>query len=163
MDPTHGGKMKRIASIVTALLMLMAVAIPATAQQRGPSGADGSYNCADFDTQPEAQAFFEAEGGPDQDPNNLDADNDGVACEALPGGPAEGETESGADPVDGEDPEAGEPEAEDPDADDPEEPAAPTAVDAGSGGLATGVPGLVVALMLAGALLLGGGLAFARR
>lgn len=41
-------------------------------------------NCSDFGTQPEAQAFFIAEGGPEEDPHGLDADGDGIACEALP-------------------------------------------------------------------------------
>jgi hypothetical protein len=39
-------------------------------------------NCSDFDTQPEAQSFFEAAGP--GDPHRLDRDNDGVACESLP-------------------------------------------------------------------------------
>lgn len=42
------------------------------------------YNCADFETQPGAQRFFTNAGGPSQDTNNLDGDNDGEACEALP-------------------------------------------------------------------------------
>jgi endonuclease YncB( thermonuclease family) len=42
-------------------------------------------NCSDFDTQPEAQAFFEARQP--GDPHNLDGNGDGEACESLPGGP----------------------------------------------------------------------------
>jgi len=42
------------------------------------------YNCDDFETQPEAQTFFKNAGGPSQDTNGLDGDNDGVACESLP-------------------------------------------------------------------------------
>lgn len=41
-------------------------------------------DCSDFDTQPEAQAFFIAEGGPEEDPHQLDADGNGIACESLP-------------------------------------------------------------------------------
>lgn len=41
------------------------------------------HDCADFSTWREAQAFYEAEGGPSRDPHRLDADRDGVACEAL--------------------------------------------------------------------------------
>lgn len=41
------------------------------------------YNCADFNTQPEAQAFFEKVGGTDRDLNRLDGDKDGNACESL--------------------------------------------------------------------------------
>lgn len=44
-------------------------------------------NCSDFDTWKEAQAFFEAEGGPDKDPHKLDRDKDGEACTSLPGAP----------------------------------------------------------------------------
>lgn len=42
------------------------------------------YNCDDFSTQPEAQKFFKNAGGPSQDTNRLDGDNDGEACESLP-------------------------------------------------------------------------------
>jgi endonuclease YncB( thermonuclease family) len=41
-------------------------------------------DCSDFDTQPEAQRFFERAGP--GDPHRLDGDGDGVACESLPGG-----------------------------------------------------------------------------
>ena len=39
----------------------------------------GDLNCDDFDTQEEAQAVFDED---ETDPNGLDADNDGIACEA---------------------------------------------------------------------------------
>ena len=44
-------------------------------------------DCSDFETQPEAQRFFEQAGGPAQDPHRLDGDGDGRACESLPGSP----------------------------------------------------------------------------
>ncbi|MFC0523888.1 thermonuclease family protein [Pontibacillus salicampi] len=48
-----------------------------------PNGPD--RDCGDFDTHAEAQAFFEAAGGPASDPHRLDGnDNDGLACESLP-------------------------------------------------------------------------------
>ena len=47
-----------------------------------PKGPD--RDCSDFKTQAEAQAFYEAAGGPDRDPHRLDPDKDGVACESLP-------------------------------------------------------------------------------
>jgi hypothetical protein len=40
-------------------------------------------NCSDFATQAEAQAVYNADPS---DPNNLDRDKDGIACETLPGG-----------------------------------------------------------------------------
>jgi micrococcal nuclease len=39
-------------------------------------------DCPEFGSQAEAQSFYEEQGGPAQDPHNLDADNDGIACEA---------------------------------------------------------------------------------
>ncbi len=54
----------------------------------GDAPADGTTapdrDCSDFETQAEAQAFFEAAGGPARDPHRLDADGDGEACESLP-------------------------------------------------------------------------------
>ncbi|WP_411953594.1 thermonuclease family protein [Alkalibacillus sp. S2W] len=47
-----------------------------------PNGED--KNCGDFDTHDNAQAFFEAAGGPDSDPHGLDRDGNGAACESLP-------------------------------------------------------------------------------
>ncbi len=44
------------------------------------------YNCDDFSTQPEAQAFFIKVGGRGNDLYRLDGDKDGVACESLPKG-----------------------------------------------------------------------------
>lgn len=46
-----------------------------------PFGED--RNCGDFNAHVDAQAFFEAAGGPDEDPHRLDADSDGVVCESL--------------------------------------------------------------------------------
>ncbi len=59
-----------------------------SAQQTGdlpydPNGPD--RDCSDFDTQQQAQNFFEAAGGPESDPHRLDgSDNDGKVCESLP-------------------------------------------------------------------------------
>ncbi|CAA9556842.1 MAG: hypothetical protein AVDCRST_MAG86-268 [uncultured Truepera sp.] len=47
-----------------------------------PSGPD--QDCGDFSTQAEAQAFYEAAGGPESDPHGLDGEGDGTACESLP-------------------------------------------------------------------------------
>ena len=40
-------------------------------------------DCNDFRTQREAQSFFEKNGGPLNDPHNLDRDGDGRVCESL--------------------------------------------------------------------------------
>ena len=50
-----------------------------------PNGPD--RDCGDFDTRQEAQAFYEAAGGPEKDPHRLDRDGNGVVCESLPGAP----------------------------------------------------------------------------
>ena len=47
-----------------------------------PFGPD--RDCGDFATHQEAQAFYEAAGGPADDRHRLDGDGDGVACESLP-------------------------------------------------------------------------------
>jgi micrococcal nuclease len=44
----------------------------------------GDLDCADFASQKDAQAFFEAMGGPENDPDSLDEDGDGVVCRSLP-------------------------------------------------------------------------------
>lgn len=56
---------------------IAALYLPATA-----SAAD--KDCANFKTQRAAQFFFLRHGGPRQDPDRLDGDNDGVACEDNP-------------------------------------------------------------------------------
>lgn len=54
----------------------------------GTAGAKytDEYNCDDFETQPEAQRFYENAGGVEGDINRLDGNKDGVACQALPAG-----------------------------------------------------------------------------
>ncbi len=57
-------------------------------KQDGPTversyGEYGDYDCSDFSSQEEAQAFFEDEGG-SEDYHDLDRDGDGEACESLP-------------------------------------------------------------------------------
>jgi hypothetical protein len=46
-----------------------------------PSLAFADMDCKDFSSQREAQAYFESHGP--SDPDRLDRDNDGIACEAL--------------------------------------------------------------------------------
>lgn len=42
------------------------------------------YNCSDFKTKGEAQAFYVKAGGVKGDTNGLDGNKDGNACESLP-------------------------------------------------------------------------------
>ena len=65
---------------------------PSTVELRyDPAGPD--RNCSDFDAWAEAQAFFEAAGGPENDRHGLDRDRNGVACESLPGAPSQSAAE----------------------------------------------------------------------
>ena len=65
--------------LLVAAATLLAFGVTAT-----PAYAADTLNCSDFATQQEAQATLNADKS---DPNRLDGDNDGVACEALPSGP----------------------------------------------------------------------------
>jgi hypothetical protein len=62
---------------------------PWTWRSRSSEEPANERNCSDFDTQPEAQHFFEA--NQPGDPHGLDGNGDGEACESLPsdssGGP----------------------------------------------------------------------------
>jgi hypothetical protein len=59
------------------LVALLFAALPSSA-----IAAD--KDCADFASQRAAQIFFLKHGGPRNDPDRLDADDDGVACEDNP-------------------------------------------------------------------------------
>jgi Excalibur calcium-binding domain len=101
-------------------------------------------NCSDFSTQAQAQAVYDQDPS---DPNGLDRDNDGVACESLPGG-APGSAENGANTGDQD---AG---------------AVPSGgVEAGAGGTAGGEnSNMLVPMGLAGgAVLVAGGVVLIRR
>ena len=100
-------------------------------------------DCADFSTQAQAQAVLNQDPS---DPNRLDTDNDGVACEGLPGAP--GSAENGTNTGDrdtGVAPSGG--------------------VEAGAGGTAGGDDtGLLLPIGLAGGtLLIAGGVVLIRR
>ena len=65
-------------SAIVLLLLLGLVAL-----WTGGKFALGDRDCSDFATQPDAQAFYEA--NQPGDPHRLDRDNDGIACEPLSG------------------------------------------------------------------------------
>jgi hypothetical protein len=48
------------------------------------AAARSDKDCADFPSQKAAQIFFIKHGGPRYDPDRLDADHDGKACEDNP-------------------------------------------------------------------------------
>jgi hypothetical protein len=66
--------MLRILTVALFTALALTSAMPAFAQ---------TLDCDDFETQAEAQAELEADPS---DPNNLDFDDDGIACEELSGG-----------------------------------------------------------------------------
>ena len=80
----RGRKPVRKALLLAALSMVATLVVAPAVMAQDPS----AVNCEDFDTQPEAQAFFEAHN-PQEDPFLLDEDpgaDDGKACEDLPSG-----------------------------------------------------------------------------
>jgi hypothetical protein len=52
-----------------------------TARYTRTRGGVSDLDCADFPSAAAAQGYFLNAGGPALDPNNLDADGDGLACE----------------------------------------------------------------------------------
>lgn len=69
-------KLSLLAAAATFAVLLFA-ALPSSA-------IAGDKDCADFASQRAAQIFFLKHGGPRHDPDRLDGDNDGVACEDNP-------------------------------------------------------------------------------
>jgi hypothetical protein len=70
-------KVKLQGALVLAVAGLLALT-PTLASARGDK------DCADFSSQKAAQIFFLKHGGPRYDPDRLDADHDGIACEDNP-------------------------------------------------------------------------------
>ena len=74
----RGGRWKvKLLAVLAILGCSAAIALLFIAAQR-----PNAYDCADFETQAEAQARFEA--SKPGDPHYLDGDSDGKACELLP-------------------------------------------------------------------------------
>ncbi|MGN6253672.1 MAG: excalibur calcium-binding domain-containing protein [Solirubrobacterales bacterium] len=66
-----------VTGLAIALAVLAIAALPGQA-------AAGDKDCSDFATQRAAQISFLKHGGPRHDPDRLDADHDGIACEDNP-------------------------------------------------------------------------------
>lgn len=64
-------------------VLALIVAVAAAALSPAPAAAR-DFDCGHFATQAAAQDYFIALGGPAQDPDRLDGDHDGIACESLP-------------------------------------------------------------------------------
>ncbi|AVX06045.1 hypothetical protein MXMO3_03542 (plasmid) [Maritalea myrionectae] len=64
------------------LYLFTILAVGSFVSTSGAAWAQGyDRDCSDFNSWREAQAFYEA--NQPGDPHRLDADNDGIACEAL--------------------------------------------------------------------------------
>lgn len=138
-------------STVLAAGLVGAAGAPALA-----SGAADPFDCADFDTQQEAQDEYDRDTS---DPSGLDDDEDGVACESLPGGDDAPEEDVPGDAPEGTD---GSDDGDDSSSDDDEMEMPSGGVDTGAGGTAGDVSGLLATggvLAAAGA----GGLVLLRR
>jgi Excalibur calcium-binding domain len=83
--------MQHLIAALAIATMVLAGWLPASAQEvpAPPPGFNGAayvglgdaYNCSDFASQADAQAVLRADPA---DPNRLDADRDGIACESNP-------------------------------------------------------------------------------
>jgi hypothetical protein len=62
-----------------ALVVLLISALPSAASAR-----HADKDCANFKSQRAAQIYFLKLGGPRYDPDDLDGDDDGIACEDNP-------------------------------------------------------------------------------
>ncbi|BFV55335.1 hypothetical protein KCMC57_up04390 [Kitasatospora sp. CMC57] len=145
----------RIALAAGAALLISSAGLPlagvAHAQDR---------DCPEFQTQPEAQAVFNMDRS---DPNGLDADHDGIACESLPAGlPAAAAPSGGASPGAAASP-AGPANTATPAPLVPPAPAPHGAVAAGTGPAESGSTTLAFSLGAAAALAAGGAVAVRRR
>ena len=74
----------RVLGMVGAALIGVAVCSGTGAGAAVAAAPADDKNCSDFASQRAAQEYFLERGGPDEDPDSLDSDGNGVACESLP-------------------------------------------------------------------------------
>src|SRR5215207_5631590 len=84
-------------SFFAALFSAAAIMMLVLGVLAGRSDAQADLDCADFDTQQEAQAEFNRDPS---DPHGLDADDDGIACEELTGDGGAGDGGAGGADLD---------------------------------------------------------------
>ena len=72
----------RTESLAVVAAALLAAAVLSCGSSRSAAAAD--RDCSDFANQRDAQNFFLSHGGPGRDPDHLDGDGDGIACESNP-------------------------------------------------------------------------------
>jgi endonuclease YncB( thermonuclease family) len=86
--------MRAVRTVIVLLVAVVAAALAGTGTLVGVAGAadaaaPAAYrhvdrDCGDFASQAAAQRYYLSLGGPAQDPDRLDSDGDGIACETLP-------------------------------------------------------------------------------
>src|SRR4051812_5737569 len=69
---------------LAAVVALSLTTVPFAAFAGEPRADAADRDCADFSSQREAQDYFLSIGGPTSDPDRLDGDSDGQACDSLP-------------------------------------------------------------------------------
>ena len=67
---------RAVCALALVGFLVSALAVPAARAE--------DRDCADFGNQQEAQDYFVERGGPSSDPDLLDGDDDGAACDSLP-------------------------------------------------------------------------------
>jgi Excalibur calcium-binding domain len=70
--------------VVAVLAALVVVLMLSPSASAGVPATAADLDCSDFATQGAAQNYFLSIGGPSSDPDGLDGDNDGIACESNP-------------------------------------------------------------------------------
>jgi hypothetical protein len=80
----HVLRARRCLGAVGAIVSSFALTAVPQSASAVPSAIAADRDCSDFDNQRQAQNYFIDRGGPRRDPDRLDADGNGVACESLP-------------------------------------------------------------------------------
>lgn len=75
--------MRKLIALITGLGVMLATLV-ALGLATAPIAQAKDLDCSDFSDQASAQNYFINQGGPDYDPDYLDADGDGIACETNP-------------------------------------------------------------------------------
>jgi len=71
-------------ALAPAVVALSLTVVPSAGFAGEPRAHAADLDCADFSSQRDAQDYFLSIGGPTSDPDRLDGDSDGQACDSLP-------------------------------------------------------------------------------
>jgi len=73
-----------VAAVLTAGALTAVAAVAPAGVSAAADARAAERNCSDFGDQRAAQRYFLGRGGPRRDPDGLDSDGNGVACESRP-------------------------------------------------------------------------------